>query len=418
MILVPLGRQATPEAMPLRGAAGCDGGPSTEDSGKERDTAGEFEALVAALAATGLAPANAPTVPATAEAGGDAAALDAGAGKPTPATETTPSPPEVQIATGGTVELGGSFDLAPSPATPDAAEGWDADPQLVARGSAPATSRAEGPTGTPQQGEGETDHLPTGASDRASATLPLRIMVHASATPAAVGALDAAVPAPEAPETGDIAPAVEGAEDTRAEADGGDDPPDAGTGSADTSGRQKPAGSEIGAPLSAVSPSPARLEADMQAIPAPSTDPADPSSRQDPATAAVAKAVHHLAEAAHHKGGGTVEIALSPEELGHVRLTIQSHEGGAASVHLSADRQDTLDLMRRHVELLAEDMRDLGYKDLSFSFQEKAQRGLPEFGQGNQPGPPSDAPQIAPGHGVALASLRAAVADSGLDIRI
>ncbi|MCA0270508.1 MAG: flagellar hook-length control protein FliK [Proteobacteria bacterium] len=156
----------------------------------------------------------------------------------------------------------------------------------------------------------------------------------------------------------------------------------------------------------------------MRAIHVPPPDPADPSSRQDPAAAAIARAVHQLAEAGYRKGNGTVEIALSPEELGHVRLMIQSHDGGAASVHLSADRQDTLDLMRRHVELLAQDMRDLGYGDLSFSFQDKAQRGLPDFGRDNQQGPPADAPQTAHGHSGAQAGLRAAMADSGLDIRI
>lgn len=427
MILPLLCRQTLPEAKPLPGTIDRDAGPAAEKPGKDRDTSGEFEALVAALAAAGMAPDSAPTAPAPAEAGCDVTAVPAGTGKAAAAAPAAPAPPEVQIAAGGTIDLAIVPDLAArplareAPAEPvamDSAARQGTDSQTVARGSALATNSTEGPAGVPPQGGDGTDPLPTGPSDNASAAAPVRIMVHASTTPAALVAPDATGPAPDAPDTNKPAPAVEGAGENRTEADGGDDPPDAGTGTADSPGRQKPAGSENGAPLSLAPQHPARPEPDMRAIAAPPADPADPSSRQDPAAEAIAKATHHMAEAAHHKRNGTVEIALSPEELGHLRLTIRSHESGAASVHLSADRQDTLDLMRRHVELLAQDMRDLGYKDLSFSFQDKTQRGMPDFGRGDQPGPRSDTPPTAQGLGAAPAGLRAMIADSGLDIRI
>jgi hypothetical protein len=74
-----------------------------------------------------------------------------------------------------------------------------------------------------------------------------------------------------------------------------------------------------------------------------------------------------LAELARHHAGQTIEIALSPEELGRVRMSFSTHDGGLAMT-IQADRPETLDLMRRHIESLAEDFRDLGFQDLSFAF--------------------------------------------------
>lgn len=427
MILPPLGQRPIPEPKPLPGNFGCDAGPAADDPGKDRDASGEFEAMVAALAVASLAPASAPTIAATADADGDANALPAGTGKAAPPVLTTPAAAEFQIAAGGMADVANVSDLAPSSATPEASAGPavidaavrpGADSRTVARDSGQAGNWTAVPADAPQQGGDGTDLLPAGPSDRRSAASPVRVIVHAGTGPSSESAADATGPAPDSPDTGDTAPAIQGKEEKRGGADTGADPPDAGSGNADPSGRQRPVLSENGAPLSAVPPSPARSEPDIRGIPAPSVDPADPSSRQEPAAAAIARAVHQMAEAGHRKGNGTVEIALSPEELGQLRLTIRSHEGGGAYVHLSADRQDTLDLMRRHVELLAQDMRELGYSDLSFTFQDKAQRAPPDFGRGERSGAPSEAPRAENGPGAAHAGLRAAFADSGLDIRI
>lgn len=64
---------------------------------------------------------------------------------------------------------------------------------------------------------------------------------------------------------------------------------------------------------------------------------------------------------------GQIEISLSPEELGKVRLTLHSMDSGL-TVGLHADRPETLDLMRRHVHLLARDLADLGYESVTFDF--------------------------------------------------
>ena len=80
------------------------------------------------------------------------------------------------------------------------------------------------------------------------------------------------------------------------------------------------------------------------------------------------KAAQSLGHAIRHMEGDSVEIALSPEELGHVRLLLRDHMTATPTVTLHADRADTLDLMRRHIDILAQDLRDMGYSDVSFSF--------------------------------------------------
>lgn len=64
---------------------------------------------------------------------------------------------------------------------------------------------------------------------------------------------------------------------------------------------------------------------------------------------------------------GTVEITLSPEELGKVKLVIVA--GERPSVSVIADRMETHDLLRRHGDLLARELRESGIAgaDISFS---------------------------------------------------
>ncbi len=64
-----------------------------------------------------------------------------------------------------------------------------------------------------------------------------------------------------------------------------------------------------------------------------------------------------------------VELTLSPDELGRLRLTFNM-DGGAMSVAVNVERPETLDLMRRHIETLAQELRDLGYGDVSFDFSQ------------------------------------------------
>ncbi|MCR9085367.1 MAG: flagellar hook-length control protein FliK [Rhodobacteraceae bacterium] len=70
--------------------------------------------------------------------------------------------------------------------------------------------------------------------------------------------------------------------------------------------------------------------------------------------------------AAHENG---IDLQLSPEELGRVRLSITPGEGGFL-VTVSADRPETLELLRRHIDLLGEEFAALGLGDTAFSFND------------------------------------------------
>lgn len=80
--------------------------------------------------------------------------------------------------------------------------------------------------------------------------------------------------------------------------------------------------------------------------------------------------------------GQPVEITLAPEELGKVRMTMSASDG-ALTLQLVADRPETLDLMRRHIDQLAQDFRDMGFDRLSFAFGQ----GQKENQQARQPAP-------------------------------
>lgn len=63
----------------------------------------------------------------------------------------------------------------------------------------------------------------------------------------------------------------------------------------------------------------------------------------------------------------TVELLLSPEELGQVRIDM-SHDAERLVVSISAERQETLDLLRRNADQLVLDLRMTGQGGVSLSF--------------------------------------------------
>jgi flagellar hook-length control protein FliK len=74
-----------------------------------------------------------------------------------------------------------------------------------------------------------------------------------------------------------------------------------------------------------------------------------------------------LVEAARLLPEGPVEVTLSPEELGKVRLALLAADG-QITVQVVAERIETLDLLRRHIDVLASELRQQGYSEISFSF--------------------------------------------------
>lgn len=95
----------------------------------------------------------------------------------------------------------------------------------------------------------------------------------------------------------------------------------------------------------------------------PTTFGATPPQRADLAPHIARQIVEVISHAAHRP----VEIALSPQELGRVRISL-STDDGAITVNILAERPDTLDLMRRHIDQLGQTFRAMGYESISFSF--------------------------------------------------
>ena len=69
-----------------------------------------------------------------------------------------------------------------------------------------------------------------------------------------------------------------------------------------------------------------------------------------------------------------MELVLNPAELGRVRISMQAGDG-AMTVHVLAERPETLDLMRRHIDLLAQEFHDIGYGSADFAFGQNTPEG-------------------------------------------
>lgn len=65
------------------------------------------------------------------------------------------------------------------------------------------------------------------------------------------------------------------------------------------------------------------------------------------------------------KSGGAVEITLSPKELGTVKLIAQPGEAGL-TLAILAERPETQELMRKHLDLLQTELRKAGFSALDF----------------------------------------------------
>jgi hypothetical protein len=98
-----------------------------------------------------------------------------------------------------------------------------------------------------------------------------------------------------------------------------------------------------------------------------------PSPAQDPARGVATQ----LAAAVSVDRRGVFEIRLSPEELGVVKLTLQVADGTVA-LAIEAERPETLELMRRNLDVLEREFRDAGFTSLNLSFGHRGGDQPPE----------------------------------------
>ncbi len=116
-------------------------------------------------------------------------------------------------------------------------------------------------------------------------------------------------------------------------------------------------------------------------------------------------------------GDGVIEIRLQPEELGRVRLSMTPTELGV-TVQITAERYETLDLLRRNIDLLEADLLEQGFANLTFDFgSETAGDDTPGFDAGSEPDR-REAQTERQGLGVELTQYTPQLAEGRIDIRI
>lgn len=148
-----------------------------------------------------------------------------------------------------------------------------------------------------------------------------------------------------------------------------------------------------------------------------SDGPAAPQSTTIPAAARADLAGHvarQIADVAHHMPARPVEITLSPEELGRVRLTVSTHESGIV-LNIVAERPETVDLLRRHIGQLGQQFQSLGYESIAFSFSGGGDAQTSDHQEGDA------APQSAPTEDSDIPALQIKLATgtaAGVDLRL
>lgn len=132
-----------------------------------------------------------------------------------------------------------------------------------------------------------------------------------------------------------------------------------------------------------------------------------------PETAAAV--LRQLVDVAGQVKDGPIELRLNPEELGRVRMSMVTSDQGIV-MHITSERPETLDLMRRNIEQLQRDLTQLGYTSVAFSFGQSGQGGQ-ESNRRN------DAMENSPAINVSDMPMTQTTppqiqADDGLDIRL
>ncbi|EET48898.1 flagellar hook-length control protein FliK [Thalassobium sp. R2A62] len=118
-----------------------------------------------------------------------------------------------------------------------------------------------------------------------------------------------------------------------------------------------------------------------------------------------------VAAAIAQSSGGSIEITLNPEQLGRVRVLLTPSDNGTL-VALQSERPDVLDALRRHIDLLAQDLGDAGFENLEFDFSGFDNSDGEEAAEGD--GSDDEQSPIP----LATTTYRINISDSGLDLRL
>jgi Flagellar hook-length control protein FliK len=104
-----------------------------------------------------------------------------------------------------------------------------------------------------------------------------------------------------------------------------------------------------------------------------------------PASLPVPQIAAQITGALSQWSDGATELALSPDELGHVRLRLEPDASNPDRlvVTISFERPETLDLFRRHAGELAEALRSAGYAGADIGFGHEGGGNAPDKREGN-----------------------------------
>lgn len=97
-----------------------------------------------------------------------------------------------------------------------------------------------------------------------------------------------------------------------------------------------------------------------------------------PAPVAASNLAPAIVEMARMGKDGPIELALAPEELGRLTISLRQ-EGDFVRVSMITERPETLDLLRRHAGDLLADLRQSGFSGASFSFGQSGQDQTQQF---------------------------------------
>jgi hypothetical protein len=112
-----------------------------------------------------------------------------------------------------------------------------------------------------------------------------------------------------------------------------------------------------------------------------------------------------------------VELSMITDELGALHLSLRQ-EGDLVHVAIRADQSATLDLLRRHGDVLIHELRTAGFSGATLSFGDGGgarDRAIPSAP--TAPDPPALA-DASPPHATLLSATVRLLSGSGLDVRI
>ncbi|WP_333818271.1 flagellar hook-length control protein FliK [Tabrizicola sp.] len=138
-----------------------------------------------------------------------------------------------------------------------------------------------------------------------------------------------------------------------------------------------------------------------------------------PATLPAPQIAHQIGSALSHAADGSTELALSPDELGKVRLKLKPDaiHPDRMVVMITFERPETLELFRRHAGELADALRSAGYAGADIGFGQEGSFASGEGRQGPAPSPEPDSPPRPRAADTTPTPARALAGDS-LDLRL